>query len=101
MSPTFILFDYSLTYDTDTISNELYQDTNVALLCEDIVNGMIAANEFHGTSSSDPSFSIASEFLTRNDQRPPSIHHAPLEIIVDIEQRDWDFKVQPGMSPSI
>jgi hypothetical protein len=79
----------------------LYQDINVALLCEDIVNGMIAANEFRGTGSSDPSLSIASEFLTRNEQRPPGINHAPLEIIVDIEQRDWDFKVQAGMSPSI
>ena len=32
-----------------TITNELYQMTNLALLCEDIVNGMIAANEYRGT----------------------------------------------------
>jgi hypothetical protein len=31
-----------------TISNELYQVTNLALLCEDTVNGVIAAIEFRG-----------------------------------------------------
>ena len=89
----------SLTHDPDTISNELYQDTNVALLCEDIVNGMIAANEFRGTGSPDAPRSISSELLSRNHQHSHDLHHHPLKVIVDIEKRDWDFKVQPGISP--
>jgi hypothetical protein len=86
----------SLTDHLDTISNELYQDTNVALLCEDIVNGMIAANEFRGPVSVDPSNSTSTELLSRS-HRPHNFHHPPLEVIVDIEKRDWDFNVQPGM----
>ncbi len=70
----------------------------MALLCEDIVNGMIAANEFRGTGSADPYLSTSSELLSRNDKRSNSSHQLPLEVIVDIEKRDWDFKVQPGMS---
>jgi hypothetical protein len=81
---------------SDTISNELYQDTNVALLCEDIVNGMIAANEFRGTGSPDLSLPISSK--SQNGQRPLGIHHPPLEVTVDIEKRDWDFKIQAGRS---
>jgi hypothetical protein len=83
---------------SDTISNELYQDTNVALLCEDIVNGMIAANAFRGAGSPELSLPISSELLSRNDQRPLGLHHPPLKVTVDIEKRDWDFRIQPGRS---
>ncbi|KAE9378835.1 hypothetical protein N431DRAFT_148177 [Stipitochalara longipes BDJ] len=80
----------------DTISNELYQDTNVALLCEDIVNGMIAANEFRNTSSNDPLLPNSADLLSRNDQRPHRLRHSEIDVIIDIEKRDWDFKVQAG-----
>ena len=90
--------DQSLTHDPGTISNELYQNTNIALLCEDIVNGMIAANEFRGSGSSDHARSNSSELLSRNHQLSHDLHHHPLEVIVDIEKGDWDFKVQPGIS---
>jgi hypothetical protein len=57
---------------------------------------MIAANEFRGPVSVDPSHSTSTELLSRS-QRPHNLYHSPLEVIVDIEKRDWDFKVQPGM----
>ncbi|PMD36870.1 hypothetical protein L207DRAFT_90676 [Hyaloscypha variabilis F] len=80
----------------DTISNELYQDTNVALLCEDIVNGMIAANEFRNTSSNDPLLPNSGELISRHDQRAHRLRHSEIEVIIDIEKRDWDFRVQAG-----
>ena len=89
---------HPLTYYADTISNELYQDTNVALLCEDIVNGMIAANEFRNTSSNDPLLPNSGELLSRHDQRAHRLRHSEIEVIIDIEKRDWEFRVQAGTS---
>ena len=68
----------------------------MALLCEDIVNGMIAAKEFRNTSSSDPALPNTSELLSRNDQRTVRPRHPEIEVIIDIANRDWDFKVQAG-----
>ncbi|KUJ12833.1 uncharacterized protein LY89DRAFT_622845 [Mollisia scopiformis] len=79
-----------------TISNELIQTTNLALLCEDIISGMISASEFHGIIADDPSSAISREFrpgLASQDQ--PS-RRATLDIILDIEQRDWYYNIQAG-----
>ncbi|KAG0652017.1 Hybrid signal transduction histidine kinase B [Hyphodiscus hymeniophilus] len=79
------------------ISNELYQNTNLALLCEDLINGMIAAGEFRSAGSADPSIPVSND-LTRDPRRPsfPQSHSA-VEIILDIENNDdWSYKIQAG-----
>lgn len=80
-----------------TISNELYQTANLALLCEDLINGMIAAGEWAG--SADTSIPVSSN---RRDMRRISHNHTrhSVEVILDIEHFDWDsgFKVQAGKS---
>lgn len=80
-----------------SISNELYQVTNLALLCEDLINGMMAAGEFRGAGSADPSIPVFNDFTLR-DARRASHRLAPnaVEIIMDIEEYDWVFKVQAG-----
>jgi signal transduction histidine kinase len=78
-----------------TISNELYQTTDLALLCEDLVNGMIAAGEWAG--SADTSIPISNDYSRRNLHRLS--HHRSrdaVEIIMDIEHYEWEFKVQAG-----
>jgi hypothetical protein len=77
---------------TDTISNELYRITNLALLCEDLVNGMMVAGEFRGAESTDRSIAVSKDL--------GASHNTPLsavEIILDVERQDWDFKVQAGI----
>jgi len=85
----------ALTAISGTISNELYQSANLALLCEDLVNGMIAAAEWGG--SPDPSVPMSNDVSQRN---PHQLNHRrrrdAVEIIMDIEHYDWDFKVQAG-----
>ncbi|KAG4413400.1 hypothetical protein IFR04_013459 [Cadophora malorum] len=76
----------------DTISNELYRVTNLALLCEDLVNGMIVAREFRGAQSTYLS-SIAPPNDLEASHNPPS---PAVNIILDIEHQDWNFKVQAG-----
>ncbi len=89
------VFNYSIEHQPGTIPNELYQETNLALLCEDIVNGMIAANEFRGAGSGD----VAIPAMNENSRKiPESLDpHSPIEIILDIESREWEYKIQPGM----
>lgn len=83
-----------------TTSNELFQKTNLALLCEDVLNGMIAANEYHAPSqdetSSIPPKDIAS-LIHAQIQQP---NRAPLDIIIDIENRAWEFWIQGGTNYS-
>jgi signal transduction histidine kinase len=72
---------------TGSLSNELYQISNVALLCEEIVYGMMAAKEFQGiTESSSP-------------QKPLNHKNSPdsqVQIILDFEHRDWNYRIQSG-----
>ena len=87
----------ALNIELGTIGNELYQVTNLALLCEDIVNGMIAANEYRGTGTEYAAAPLSSEVLSQDSRRTSrSPHHVPVDIIIDIERRDWEFKVQAG-----
>ncbi|KAH8585643.1 hypothetical protein B0O99DRAFT_646455 [Bisporella sp. PMI_857] len=75
----------------DTISNELYRITNLALLCEDLVNGMIVAGEFRGAESTDLSIAVSKDLGASYN---PTL--SAVEIILDIERQDWVFKVQAG-----
>ncbi|KAF8854647.1 hypothetical protein BDZ45DRAFT_656420 [Acephala macrosclerotiorum] len=76
------------------IINELIQVTNLALLCEDICNGMIAASEFRGTD--DPTSAISREFRSAAEAHAPRGRRAALDIILDIERRDWYYNIQAG-----
>lgn len=71
-----------------SLSNELYQASNIAVLCEEIVYGLMAANEFQGMpDSSSP----------RKAQTPISdSHDCHVHIILDFERRDWNYKIQTG-----
>jgi signal transduction histidine kinase len=67
------------------ISNELYQVANLALLCEDLLNGMIAGNEYQAPVTGTVNLpSHQTEIRSR------------LAIILDVESRDWDFTIQAG-----
>ncbi|RDW78466.1 hypothetical protein BP5796_06318 [Coleophoma crateriformis] len=73
-----------------TISSELYAVTNMALLCEDIVNGMIAAKEFRATDEGMPLSSYSQPV------NPQGEKNSEVVIILDIECREWNFKLQAG-----
>lgn len=75
---------------TGALRSELEGISNVALLCEDIVNGIMAAREF-GTLSASNSAHRAS-----HDLDPSRGGYNAVEIILDFQNRDWDFKIQPG-----
>lgn len=79
-----------------TLSNELYRVTNIALLLEDTINGMMAANEFRGAS--DTPLPVSGNLLLQGPQSPAQIHHKSVEIIFEIENRNWDYKIQAGES---
>ena len=72
-----------------SFSNELDLTANVALLCERVVDGLVATRGYTGVGNQD----------TTAD--PDSPHDAapyahPVEIILDFEDRDWMFKIIPG-----
>lgn len=79
-----------------TITNELIQVTNLALLCEDICSGMIAASEFRGTDDSTPA--ILREFRSTAEAHARQRTSAAWDIILDIERRDWYYNIQAGTS---
>jgi signal transduction histidine kinase len=80
------------------VANELYQVTNLALLCEDVIEGMVAANSFRANDAS----LVHSTISGLNQSEPQgsnwSEQRQQLEIVVDIENRDWDFRVEAGKS---
>ncbi|KAF7901974.1 uncharacterized protein EAF01_007272 [Botrytis porri] len=78
-----------------SFSSELHQVTNVALLCEDTINGMIAANHFRSAA---PMYNLA---LSNGSPKKKAglssdVTAAPLQIILDFEMRDWTYKVHAG-----
>jgi hypothetical protein len=58
---------------------------------------MIAANEFRNSAGSDPYLPLPSVSSGEAILQPHE-GHPSIEIIVDIERRDWIFNVQAGMS---
>ncbi|QSZ34751.1 hypothetical protein DSL72_007609 [Monilinia vaccinii-corymbosi] len=78
-----------------SFSSELHRVTNVALLCEDTINGMIAANHFRSVAST-YSFALSNGSPSKKDGISSSGATAPLQIILDFEMRDWNYKVHAG-----
>ena len=78
------------------IPNELYHVTNIALLCEDLIDGMIAAGHFRGAGSAEASFPLSSDFARDPCGPSYSQSYSTVEIILDIEVNDWFYKVQAG-----
>ncbi|KAB8297341.1 hypothetical protein EYC80_002688 [Monilinia laxa] len=78
-----------------SFSSELHQVTNIALLCEDTINGMIAANHFRSVA---PTYNLALSNGSSNNRgdKSSSGTTAPLQIILDFEMRDWTYKVHAG-----
>jgi len=58
---------------------------------------MLAANDFRGVSLGDSTISSMVGSEARGAQRSQSFQQPRLEVVLDIEQRDWDFKVEAGM----
>ncbi|KAF7877649.1 hypothetical protein EAF04_001320 [Stromatinia cepivora] len=78
-----------------SFSSELHQVTNIALLCEDTINGMIAANHFRSAA---PMYNLALSNGSPNNKKKisPNGNTAPLQIVLDFEMRDWTYKVHAG-----
>jgi hypothetical protein len=71
--------------------------TDLARLCEDIVNGMIAAKEFHSVNETEtPPYRPATPKLRGASHLA---HEYPVEVILDFEDQDWDYMIQPGICP--
>jgi signal transduction histidine kinase/CheY-like chemotaxis protein len=80
---------------TGNFSNELDHTVNVALLCESIVDGIMAARGFGGVGNSNPG--VGEDYMHRHERRSSRLaYDCPVEIVLDFEQRDWDFQIQPG-----
>ncbi|KFY34081.1 hypothetical protein V494_07075 [Pseudogymnoascus sp. VKM F-4513 (FW-928)] len=71
-----------------SFSNELDLTANVALLCERVVDGLIATRGYTGVGNED----------TKADPDSPKAapYAHPVEVILDFEDRDWMFKIIPG-----
>ena len=74
-----------------SLQNELYSVTNLAVLCEEVVEGMVVAKSFDDISSSvDPTTRL------RHVSQPANAIKQPVEIVLDFEKHDWHFLTQPG-----
>lgn len=74
-----------------SLPNELYSVTNIAVLCEEVVDGMIVAKKFdHITSSG--GFSTGHRSLS---QAAKGLEK-PVDVVLDFEKQDWRFLTQPG-----
>jgi signal transduction histidine kinase len=74
---------------TGSLSNELYQCSDVALLCEEIVYGMMAAKEFTGVMESSSAHRPGSYHSGHS-------HDSRVHIILDFEHRNWKYRIQSG-----
>lgn len=73
---------------SSSFSNELDLTANVALLCERVIDGLIATRGYTGVGNQD---------TTADPDSPHDAPYAnPVEIILDFEDRDWMFKIIPG-----
>jgi hypothetical protein len=76
-------------YISGSFSSELHQVANVALLCEDTINGMISANHFSKTS-------VDASLGLFNGGNLSKINKTPLHIILDFDDCDWIYKIHAG-----
>lgn len=76
-------------YIPGSFSSELHQVVNVALLCEDTINGMIAANHFNKTP-------VDAALGLSNGRNLSTINKTPLQIILDFDDCDWIYKIHAG-----
>ena len=94
-------FEKSNKHEGGSLPSELYSFTNIALLCEEIVDGQIAANCFDDISKTTSDKKVMSHKSTSQiPLRIPDAESTPGEhlvrIILDFEQQDWRFTTQPG-----
>lgn len=75
------------------ISNELYRTCDIALLCEETVNGLIAATEYQKVAGAARQPNTKDAPNGTSDSAPPQDF---VQVILDFESIDWNFKVQPG-----
>ncbi|KAM3078801.1 hypothetical protein ACMFMF_003733 [Clarireedia jacksonii] len=73
-----------------SFSSELHQVANVALLCEETINGMISANHFTKNS-----VDVALGLSNGRNLRVSKINK-PLRIILDFDDCDWIYKIHAG-----
>lgn len=73
------------------LPNELYSVTNIAVLCEEVVDGMIVANSFDHISNSGGS-------TTGHRSMSQALKDSKklVEVVLDFEKQDWRFLTQPG-----
>lgn len=57
---------------------------------------MIAAREFHGVTTDDPLSAVSREFRADHSPKIDHIRRPVLDIILDIDQRDWYYNIQAG-----
>jgi hypothetical protein len=55
---------------------------------------MVAANKFHPVSIDDASLPFSNALGSQNMQHKMRDHN--IEVILDIEHRDWDYNIQAG-----
>lgn len=80
---------------TGRILNELHSATNVAVLCEDVVDVMVAASAYATISKPTDLFQGNVNSSTRPARGKKS---RAVELVLDLENRDWNFLTQPGKS---
>ncbi len=74
-----------------SLQNELYSVTNLAVLCEEVVEGMMVAKSFDDISSS-----VNSTTSPQHVSQPAKAVKQPVEVVLDFEKHDWLFLTQPG-----
>lgn len=57
---------------------------------------MIAANEYRETAQGKVPSTPSDEVFSPSHTESPTVPRKPLDIILDIEHRDWDFRIQAG-----
>ncbi|KFY25471.1 hypothetical protein V493_04610 [Pseudogymnoascus sp. VKM F-4281 (FW-2241)] len=71
-----------------SFSNELDLTANVALLCERVIDGLIATRDYTGVGNQDTT--------SDPDSSRDALCAPPVEVILDFEDRDWMFRIIPG-----
>ena len=73
------------------LPNELHSITNIAVLCEEVIDGMIVAKGFDDLSSSG-NLPAESRFVS---QAMKSLEKS-VETVLDFDKQNWHFLTQPG-----